>query len=75
MSEFADKVRSVGYLRAGRTRPRVREGRSHPDSGVPFKATTDELGATVTEHNTADDRVDVQVQPGALRVSLTPTAS
>lgn len=70
MSDFADKVRSVGYLRGGRTRPRVREGRSHPDTGQPFKATTDELGATVTEHGTPDDRVDVHVTPQTLTMKI-----
>ncbi len=73
MSEFADKVRSVGYLRAGRTRPRVREGRTHPDTGVPFKAVTDELGAVTTEHATADDRVDVTVNAPRLHVRAATT--
>ncbi|MCK9896965.1 hypothetical protein [Frankia sp. AgB32] len=73
MTAFADKIRSVGYLRGGRTRPRVREGRAHPDSGVPFKAVTDELGGVVTEHATRDDRVDVTVHAPRLHVQATQT--
>jgi hypothetical protein len=54
---FAEKVRSLGYLSRGRTRPRVTEGREHPETGVPWKTVTTEAGST-TEHNTRDDRVD-----------------
>jgi hypothetical protein len=45
-----DKLRSVGQLRGGQTRSRSTSGREHPDSGLPYKTTTDELGNTVTEH-------------------------
>ena len=49
-SEWLERMRSVGYLPRGRTQARVSEGREHPDSGEPYKATLDELGNTVTEH-------------------------
>lgn len=65
---YRDRLLGIGHLRGGRTRPRVREGRSHPETGVPFKATTDELGATTTEHATQDDRVDVTVAAPHVRV-------
>jgi hypothetical protein len=55
------KMRSIGYLSRGRTGPRVREYRRR--DGKRVKATTDELGNTVTEHATKDDRVDVLVKP------------
>lgn len=58
VSEFAEKVRSLGYLSGGRTRSaRVVEGRQHPETGVPYKTTITEAGHT-TEHATRDDRVD-----------------
>jgi hypothetical protein len=53
-----DKLLSVGVLRGGRTRPRVREGRD--EAGERYKATTDELGNTVTER--AGDRQDVTIK-------------
>jgi hypothetical protein len=59
--EYRDKLKSVGYLKGGQTKPRVEEYK-RPD-GVAVKATTDELGNTVTEHNTPDDRVDVMIRP------------
>jgi hypothetical protein len=68
-----NKLRSLGYLGLGRTRDRVVEGRSHPETGVPFKATTDELGNTTTEHATRDDRVDVHVRAPCVRVTGTVT--
>jgi hypothetical protein len=60
-NEYLERLRSVGVLKGGRTQARVVEGRR--DDGVAFKATTDELGNTVTEHNTKEDRVDVTVRP------------
>lgn len=61
MSEFADKVRSLAFVAGGRTRDtRIREGRAHPETGVPFKTTITEAGR-VTEH--ANDRVDAVVTP------------
>jgi hypothetical protein len=54
-------MRSLGFLARGRTGAKVREYR-RPD-GRRVKATTDELGNTVTEHATKDDRVDVLLRP------------
>jgi len=68
MSEFADKVRSLGVI-SRRSGDRVREGR-RPD-GVRIKATTDEAGNTVTEHNVKGDRVDVLVRPETVHISRT----
>jgi hypothetical protein len=73
-SEWQQKMRSIGHLSRGRTRSRERSGRSHPDSGKPFKAVTDELGATVTEHGTpgsgVSDRQDAHVYPDVVRGHL-----
>lgn len=57
-----EKMRSIGVI-SKRTKDRVEEGKTHPDSGAAYKATTDELGNTVTEHSTSDDRVDVTIRP------------
>lgn len=54
-----DKLRSISV--GSRTRNKVVEGRTGRDDHR-FKATTDELGNTVTEHNTRDDRVDVNIR-------------
>jgi hypothetical protein len=67
---YRDKLLSVGYLPRGRARSRIREGREHPESGAAFKETTDELGNTVTEHATKDDRVDVNIRPETVRVKI-----
>jgi hypothetical protein len=73
-SDFLERMRSVGYLSRGRTRDRVREGRSHPDSGKPYKATTDELGGTVTEHGTpgtgVSSRQDAHIRPATITYDL-----
>lgn len=55
-----EKLRSIGVI-SKRTGATVVEGR-RPD-GVRIKATTDELGNTVTEHAVRGDRVDVLVRP------------
>ncbi len=65
---FMAKIKTVGVLKGGRTRNKVHEYRR--DDGVRVKATTDELGNTVTEHNTKDDRVDVVVRPQVVKGSL-----
>lgn len=62
------KMRSIGYLSRGRAGPKVREYR-RPD-GTRCKATTDELGNTVTEHATRDDRVDVLVRPETVTMKV-----
>lgn len=70
-SEFLEKMRSVGYLPRGRTRSREESGREHPDSRLPFKAVTDELGNTVTEHSEPGSgvscRQDVEIRPGTVK--------
>ncbi len=67
MSEYLDKLRSIGHLSHGRTRSREESGRDHPDSHKPFKAVTDELGNTVTEHSDPGSgvscRQDVEIHP------------
>ena len=52
MSVDLERLRSVGVI-SRRARDRVTGGRVHPESGLPFKAVTDELGNTVTEHGKA----------------------
>lgn len=57
-----EKMRSIGSI-SQLSGPTVREGRR--SDGVRVKATTDELGHTVTEHATRDDRVDVRLRAPA----------
>jgi hypothetical protein len=64
------KLLSVGYLAGGRTRDRVAEGRSHPETGRPYKTTSNEAGA-VTEHATNDDRVDAVARVATVRATAT----
>lgn len=72
MSEFSDKIKTIGVLRGGRTRSRETSGREHPDSRLPYKAVTDELGNTVTEHSEPGSgvacRQDVTIRPGTISV-------
>lgn len=63
-----DKLLSIGYI-GRRSRPVVRDGRHHPESGAAWKSTTDEAG-TVTEHNVKGDRVDALVTPATVRMVL-----
>lgn len=54
------QAKAVGHIRGGRTwntKDQVKQGRR--DDGVRIKATTDQLGHTVTEH--ADGRQDVAI--------------
>lgn len=67
---YRDRLLGVGFL-SRRTGNRVREGR-RPD-GVRVKATTDELGNTTTEHNTKDDRVDVNIRAPHVRLKAQTT--
>ncbi len=66
---YRDKLLGIGYLSKGRTGNRVREGREHPETGVPWKATTNELGHTVTEH-AKGDRQDVLIRPQTIRAHI-----
>lgn len=74
MSEFADKIRTIGYLRGGRTRSREQSGREHPESGKPYRSVTDELGNTVTEHSDPGSgvscRQDVEIRPDVVQARL-----
>jgi hypothetical protein len=62
-----ERLRSIGHLKGGRTMARSTSGREHPDSGLPFKVTTDEAGTEVTEHGRAgtglSERQDVNIHP------------
>jgi hypothetical protein len=69
---YRDKLLGIGYLSGGRTRDRVREGRAHPETGRPWKATSNEAG-TVTEHATRDDRVDAVARVDTVRAVRDPT--
>lgn len=66
-----DKLRSIGFVRAGRIGPQVREGRD--SNGRRIKATTDEAGHTVTER--ADGRVDVTLRPNTIHAGTVLPAS
>jgi hypothetical protein len=71
VSEWLEKMRSIGHLSRGRTRSREVSGREHPDSGKPFKAMQDELGNVVTEHGIpgsgVSDRQDAHVYPDTVQ--------
>lgn len=64
---YRDKLLSVGVI-SKRTRPIVREGREHPETGKAWKSVSTEAG-TVTEHNTKDDRVDALVTPQTVTIT------
>ena len=66
-----NKLLSIGYLSGGRTRNKVIEYHD-PVDGHGIKATTDELGNTVTEHNNKDDRVDVMLRPQTVELKSIP---
>jgi hypothetical protein len=66
-AEFLDRMRSVGVI-SKRTGSTVREGRRA--DGVRVKATTDELGHTVTEHNVPGGRQDVLLRPQTVKIKI-----
>lgn len=70
MSEFRDKVRTLGVISA-RTRDTVREGRRNErdglDAGQRCKSIKDELGNLVTE---SSNRQDVTIVAPHLRARL-----
>lgn len=72
VSEFSDKIKTIGYLSKGRTRNREASGRVHPDSGKPWKSVTDENGTTITEHSDPGSgvscRQDAEVHPDTVVV-------
>lgn len=60
MADFdLEKMRSIGHLRRGRTRDKVRTV-TRPDTGEKAKETTDEFGTVITE---SANRQDVNVHP------------
>ncbi len=61
-----ERLRSIGF--GSRTRNTVREGRRA--DGVRWKATTDELRTTVTEH-AKGDRQDVHLRPQPVTGTIT----
>lgn len=69
-----EKLRSIGHLKGGRTMSRAVSGREHPDSGLPYKTTTDELGNDVTEHGRrgagVSERQDVEIRPETVRYDM-----
>jgi hypothetical protein len=69
-------MRSIGYLSKGRTRNREVSGRAHPDSGKPYKSTTDENGTVITEHSDPGSgvscRQDAEVHPDTVNVTVFP---
>jgi len=68
---FKDKIRTLSFA-TGKTRNNVREWRDETD-GHRIKATKDEAstrGNLTIEHNTKDDRVDVEIRPDVVRMEL-----
>jgi hypothetical protein len=63
---YRDRLLSIGVI-SKRSRPVVREGREHPETGKAWKSTSDDAG-TVIEHNTKDDRVDAVVTPETVKL-------
>ena len=63
--QFRERLRSIGHLRGGRTRDKVRtvtrpEDDAGLDAGRRAKQTVDELGTVITE---SDHRQDVTITP------------
>jgi hypothetical protein len=69
-----EKLRSIGHLARGRTMARSTSGREHPDSGLPYQTTRDELGNDVTEHGRAgagvSERQDVSINAETVHYDL-----
>lgn len=69
-----DKLRSIGHLKGGRTMSRAVSGRTHPESGLPYQVTTDELGNQVTEHGAqgtgTSQRQDVNINAETVRYDM-----
>jgi hypothetical protein len=70
-NEFLEKVRTVGVMHGGRTRPKIVEGVDA--DGARTKAVTDELGNTVTEHANSRDQVDVHIRAPLVQMKASPT--
>ncbi len=61
-----ERLLSLGVLAGGRSRDKVREWRG---GGELHKATTDELGNTVTQH-ARGDRQDVHLRPSTINARI-----
>lgn len=74
MSLDLEKLRSIGYLSRGRTMSRSTSGREHPDSGLPYQTTRDELGNDITEHGQrgsgTSERQDVEIHADTVHHNL-----
>jgi len=72
-----EKLRSIGHLSKGRTMSRSKSGREHPETGLPYKTTRDELGNDVIEHGKAgsglSERQDVMIRPETVRIDMEMT--
>lgn len=60
------RAKNIGYLSKGQTKAKVTEGVDV--EGKKTKATTDELGNTVVEHNNSKDQVDVHIKAPHIRI-------
>jgi hypothetical protein len=70
--QFRERMRSVGFLRDGRTRDKVRtvirpDDDTGADAGMLAKETTDQLGTVITE---SDNRQDVALHPATFTTEL-----
>jgi hypothetical protein len=63
---YLDRLRTVAPI-SRRTRDIVVAGRDV--AGARTKATTDQLGNTVTEHNNSKDQVDVNIRAPEIRLT------
>lgn len=74
MSLDLEKLRSISHLKGGRTMSRTTSGREHPDSGLPYQVTRDELGNDITEHGRAgsglSERQDVNINAETVHYDL-----
>lgn len=67
-SEYGKRLRAKGIavLSRGLTRDKIEYGRD--GEGSRTKATTDELGNTVVEHNNSKDQVDVHIKAPHVKI-------
>ena len=69
-----ERLRSIGHLSKGRTMSRSKSGREHPETGLPYKTTRDELGNDVTEHGKTgsglSERQDVNIHPETIHMDM-----
>jgi hypothetical protein len=64
---YRDRLLGVGVITGGLpSKPKVKEGRGKHGR---YKATTDELGNTVTQH-AKGDRQDVHVRPQSVEIKM-----